>query len=72
MRSMANSGAKVEISDAIAVRFSNGAVGTVSGTAAVPNGAKYQVDLRIFGTNGMLLLDVERERMEIRRRNGML
>ena len=67
---MSNSGARVEINDAIAVRFRNGAIGTVSGTAAVPDGVKYQVDLRLFGREGMLLLDVERERLEVRRRTG--
>ena len=29
-----------------------------------------QIDLRIFGTEGMLLLDIERERVELRRRDG--
>ncbi len=67
---MTNSGARVEINDAIAVRFTNGAIGTVSGTAAVPDFQKYQVDLRLFGSEGMLLLDVERERLELRRRRG--
>jgi predicted dehydrogenase len=67
---MTTSGAAVEINDAIAVRFENGAIGAISGTAAVPDGQKYQVDVRLFGTEGMLLLDVERERMELRRRDG--
>jgi predicted dehydrogenase len=67
---MSNSGAAVEINDAITVRFSNGAIGTVSGTAAVPDNQKYQVDLRLFGRDGMLLLDVERERLELRHRSG--
>ena len=30
----------------------------------------YQIDIRIFGTEGMLTLDVERERCEIRRDDG--
>jgi predicted dehydrogenase len=68
---MSNSGARVEINDAITVRFANGAIGTVSGSGAVPDGQKYQVDLRLFGTKGMLLLDVERERLELRRRSGL-
>jgi predicted dehydrogenase len=67
---MSNSGAAVEINDAITVRFANGAIGTVSGTAAVPDGQKYQVDLRLFGREGMLLVDVERERLELRHRSG--
>jgi predicted dehydrogenase len=29
-----------------------------------------QIDLRIFGSEGMLLLDIERERLELRRRDG--
>ena len=40
------------------------------GSAAVPKHRGFQVDLRIFGSEGMLLLDVERERMEVRRRDG--
>jgi predicted dehydrogenase len=67
---MSSSGAKVEINDALSVRFANGSIGTVSGTAAVPDGQKYQVDVRLFGRDGMLLLDVERERLELRRRDG--
>jgi predicted dehydrogenase len=67
---MSTSGAAVEINDAFSVRFANGAIGTLSGTAAVPDGQKYQVDVRLFGRDGMLLLDVERERLELRRRTG--
>jgi predicted dehydrogenase len=67
---MSSSGAAVEINDAITVRFANGAIGTVSGTAAVPDGQKYQVDLRVFGREGMLLVDVERERLKLCRRSG--
>lgn len=61
---------KVELYDAISVRFQNGAVGTVSGAGTVPRTSGFQLDLRIFGRDGMLLLDVERERLEIRRHDG--
>ena len=36
----------------------------------VPKHRGFQIDLRIFGSEGMLLLDIERERLELRRRDG--
>ena len=36
----------------------------------MPPYSTYQVDIRVFGTEGMLLLDVERPRLEIRRNDG--
>jgi predicted dehydrogenase len=64
--------------DAIALRCANGATAAISGSATIPkpHGAQhdrskgYQIDLRIFGTQGMLLLDIERERCEVRRNDG--
>lgn len=64
------SGVDVDLYDAAAVRFSNGATGALSGAATVPKPHGFQLDLRVFGTEGMLLLDIERERMEVRRRDG--
>jgi predicted dehydrogenase len=63
-------GARVELYDAISVAFTDGAIGTVSGAGTVPKGRPFQLDLRIFGSEGMLLLDVERARMELRRDDG--
>ena len=62
--------AGVDYYDAAVVRFGNGATGSLSGAATLPKGRKVQIDLRIFGTEGMLLLDIERERLELRRRDG--
>lgn len=62
----------VDLYDAMSVRFTNGAIATVSGAGTMPTtgvGA-YQVDLRIFGTEGVLLLDLERARLELRRHDG--
>jgi len=61
---------RVDLYDALSVRFESGAIGTVSGAGTVPAGSGFQVDIRIFGSEGMLLLDVERERMELRRDDG--
>jgi predicted dehydrogenase len=69
---MSDGGASVDLYDAISVRFEGGAIASISGAGTVPPGGvgSYQVDLRIFGTEGMLLLDCERARLELRRHDG--
>jgi predicted dehydrogenase len=62
--------AGVDYYDAAVVRFAGGATGSLSGSSTVPKHRGFQIDLRIFGTEGMLLLDIERERLELRRRDG--
>jgi predicted dehydrogenase len=60
----------VDYYDAAVVRFGNGATCCLSGSSTVPKHRGFQIDLRIFGSEGMLLLDIERERLEVRRRDG--
>jgi len=62
----------VDLYDAAAVVFDNGALGTISGAATVTAGNSYQVDIRLFGSEGMLMLDVEgkRERLLLARNDG--
>jgi predicted dehydrogenase len=69
---MSAPGARVDLYDALGVRFAGGAVGTVSGAGTVPptGRAQYQVDLRIFGSEGLLMLDCERARLDLRRHDG--
>jgi predicted dehydrogenase len=62
--------AGVDYYDAAVVRFAGGATASLSGAATLPKGGPVQIDLRIFGSEGMLLLDIERERLELRRRDG--
>lgn len=62
--------AGVDYYDAAVVRFEGGATAAVSGASTVPKHQGFQIDLRIFGSEGMLLLDIERERLEVRRRDG--
>jgi predicted dehydrogenase len=71
---MASADARVDLYDAMTVEFEGGAIGTVSGAGTVParGTAQYQVDLRIFGTDGVLMLDCERARLELRRHDGRL
>ncbi len=60
----------VDYYDAAAVRFTNGATGAVSGSATVPKHRGNQVELRLFGSEGVLYLDIERERLVVHRRDG--
>ena len=62
--------AGVDQYDAAVVRFDNGATGVMSGAATVPKHCGFQMDIRVFGNEGMFLFDVERERVEIRRHDG--
>ena len=62
--------AGVDYYDAAVVQFTNGATAAVSGAATVPKHRGFQIDLRLFGSEGMLVLDIERERLEVRRRDG--
>ncbi|WMS43591.1 Gfo/Idh/MocA family oxidoreductase [Acuticoccus sp. MNP-M23] len=65
-----HSPAGVDFYDAAILRCENRATVSISGAATVPKQCGYQLDLRIFGTEGMLLLDVERERMALHRDDG--
>lgn len=60
----------VDMYDAAIVRFTTGALATLSGAATLPQEDKFQIDLRIFGSKGVLLLDLERERLELRLHEG--
>ena len=62
--------APVELHDAIALRFDDGAIGTISGSA-IPYGSfgnKHQTQVRITGDRGALLLDLDRP--HVRRTRG--
>ena len=59
--------ANVDLLDAAILTLSNGAKISLSGSALVPKHCSYQLDVRIFGSEGMLLIDMERTRMELRR-----
>ncbi len=64
--------AEVDVYDAITVRFEGGAIGTISGAGTIPSSGNplYQVDIRIFGSEGLLMLDCERARLHLRRHDG--
>lgn len=62
--------AGVDFYDAAVVEFANGATMALSGAATVPKSRSYQMDIRIFGSEGMLLFDIERARVEAIRHDG--
>lgn len=62
--------AGVDFYDAAVVELSNGATLSLSGSATVPKSRGYQMDIRVFGSEGMLLFDIERARIEVIRHDG--
>jgi predicted dehydrogenase len=62
---MSAPGSKVELYDALAVRFKGGQTGSLSGAGTLPAGRQFQVDIRIFGAEGVLSLDLDRARLQI-------
>lgn len=69
---MTSPNSKVDMYDGATLKFEGGAIGTISGAATLPDGDPFQIDLRIFGDRGVLLLDVEagHERLRLRRHDG--
>ena len=61
---------RVELYDAFNVTFDNGAIGTFSGAGALPSDQRFQLDIRMFGSEGAFVLDVDRARLEVQRYNG--
>ncbi len=64
-------GAPVELHDAMSIRFVGGATGSVSG-ASFHSGAqadRHQYEVRVFGSEGQLHADLERDRLWMWRRD---
>lgn len=62
--------AEVDLADAGVIRLSNGAVASVSGAAAMPQGNRGLLRLFIAGSEGMLTAEFDRDWCEIRRNDG--
>ena len=60
----------VDLTDSAILTFENGAHASISGSALLPKHCSYQLEVKIFGTEGMLNMDMERTRMELRRMDG--
>ena len=62
---MSRPGSRVDLYDALSVRYHGGAIGTVSGSATLPPGTPgtFQLDIRLFGPNGFVHLDIARDHL---------
>jgi predicted dehydrogenase len=65
-------GNQVELHDSIAVRFTTGAIGTLSGGSAHlgAGGGRHQLEIRAIGREGQLHLDLERDLLWLYRESG--
>lgn len=59
-----------DLFDAGVLRFNGAILASISGAATVPPQAPFQIDIRIFGTDGMILIDLAGERVELWRNDG--
>ena len=73
-------GAAVDLHDAISVRFRSGATGSISGASSPPGGSavdqedapwpRHQLQVRVYGTEGHLVVDLERDFLWLFRDDG--
>ncbi len=60
----------VDYYDAAVARATNGATVSLSGSSTVPKHVGMHIDVRIYGTEGMIVFDNERARLDLRRLDG--
>lgn len=60
----------VDYYDAACARATNGATISLSGSSTTPKHKGLHLDVRIFGTAGMILFDIERPRLSLHRLDG--
>ncbi len=75
-----NEGAGIDLYDSISVRFLSGATGSILGALSVPGGSavdqedapwpRHQLQVRIYGTEGHLVADLERDFLWLFREDG--
>lgn len=57
----------VEMYDTFNAEFNCGAIGSFSGAGSLPDDQNFQLDIRIFGSEGVFVLDIDRARLEVQR-----
>ncbi len=68
---MSGPDAPVEMYDAIVAKFDNGSIGTISGAGTQPSSkTKHEMDIRIYGSEGELSLDLFHEHLKIHRNDN--
>lgn len=66
-----NAPSGIDLHDAAAVRFANGASGVFSGSCGVPAGHGFELEIRIYGSEGTVTLDIERETLTLKLPGGV-
>jgi predicted dehydrogenase len=69
---MKNSSRGADLYDSVCCSFKNGATGVFGGAGTIPPGSAKQMDMRIFGTEGVVVLDIERPRLEVHSNDGQI
>jgi predicted dehydrogenase len=64
------SSSRVDYYDAAVLETKQGTSICLSGASTMPKHKEYMLDIRIFGSKGVLVLDIERERMSIMSHEG--
>jgi len=62
--------AGIDLHDAAAITFDNGAIGTVHGGASVPEGGRARLRLSVAGEKGIIDLDLDLDRCELHLHDG--
>ncbi len=61
---------KVELYDAFSVEYTSGAIGSFSGAGSMPEDSGFQLDVRVYGSDGVMSVDCDRSRLAVRRQDG--
>lgn len=54
---------RADLHDSISVLFEGGSIASISGASTQEGAERHQIDVRIFGSEGQLMVDFERERV---------
>jgi predicted dehydrogenase len=69
---MKNSARGADLYDSVCCWFKNGASGVFGGAGTIPPGSPKQLDIRVFGAEGVVVLDIERPRLEVHHNDGSI
>jgi predicted dehydrogenase len=67
---MSSPDSKVDMYNAATVVFEGGVIGSLHGAATLPNNDPFQIDIHLFGSEGVMFISVAEDRLEVRRHDG--
>lgn len=66
-----NSSAGIDLHDAATISFDTGATGVLSGSCGVPAGHGFELEIRVYGSEGAVTLDIEQETVTLKLAGGL-